>query len=165
MWWAALYLVAVVLANVSVAFFGPASTPFNAFLLIGATLTLRDKLHDRYGPQIMLVLIPVGAFISAMLGSGVARIALAGAVAFWLSEMADTIVYHMRRDRPWIKRSIESNAAGALVDSVTFPVLAFGGFPVAIMVGQFLAKNFGGALWALIIERWRSWSTSSYSSS
>ncbi|MGE5411289.1 MAG: VUT family protein, partial [Clostridiales bacterium] len=42
------YLIAVVLANMTVYWFGPISTPINAFFLIGLDLTLRDKLHDRW---------------------------------------------------------------------------------------------------------------------
>ncbi|MCZ2895188.1 hypothetical protein MTR01_14260 [Burkholderia thailandensis] len=40
-----IYIAAVVAANLSVAHFGPASTPINAFLLIGLDLAIRDRLH------------------------------------------------------------------------------------------------------------------------
>jgi hypothetical protein len=44
----ALYLAAIVAANLSVAYFGPASTIVNAFLFIGLDLTARDRLHDAW---------------------------------------------------------------------------------------------------------------------
>ena len=36
------------LANLSVAYFGPVSTPINAFLLIAFDLVSRDSLHERW---------------------------------------------------------------------------------------------------------------------
>ena len=48
----ALYLAAIVLANLSVAHFGPASTPYNAFLFIGLNLATRDRLHDLWGKHV-----------------------------------------------------------------------------------------------------------------
>lgn len=140
-----LYLAAVVAANLSVAHFGPASAPINAFLLIGATLTLRDRIHDQ-SPRLVPLLILAGALVSTAFGVG--RIALASAAAFALSEGADSLAYRQLRDRPWMRRANGSNIVGALVDSIAFPVLAFGGFPLWIIAGQFVAKTAGGALWA-----------------
>lgn len=41
-----MYLVAIVLANLTVAAFGPRMVIVNAFLFIGLDLTARDRLHD-----------------------------------------------------------------------------------------------------------------------
>lgn len=149
--WSAMYIAAIVAANVGVSFFGPWSSPIIAFLLIGAILTLRDKLHDLYGPGRVMYLVLLGMVISVFFGGAVARIALAGALAFTISELVDTGVYHVMRRQPWLKRVNTSNTAGAAVDSILFPSLAFGGFPVAIIVLQFLAKTAGGAVWAWVI--------------
>ena len=48
MGYVALYLVAIVLANLSVAAFGPSVVVFNAFLFIGLDLTARDQLHEAW---------------------------------------------------------------------------------------------------------------------
>jgi len=42
-----IYASAMVLANLSVAAFGPSISPINAFILIGLDLALRDWLHVR----------------------------------------------------------------------------------------------------------------------
>ena len=147
------YIAAIVAANVTIAIFGPVATPIVAFLMIGATLTLRDKIHDRLGPRVMLYLVPAGTAISFAFSHDVMRIALAGAVAFGVSEAVDTIVYHVRRHSDWMERVLTSNVASAAVDSIVFPVLAFGGFPIWIILAQFIAKNVGGAMWACIIWR------------
>jgi len=150
--WSLLYIAAIVAANVGVSIFGPLSSPVIAFFLIGAVLTLRDKLHDLYGPGRVMYLILLGMVISVFFGGNVARIALAGALSFTLSELADTVVYHALRHLPWIKRVNASNVAGAAVDSIFFPSLAFGGFPVGIIILQFIAKTAGGAVWAYVLQ-------------
>lgn len=149
--WALLYILAIVSANLSIAIFGPVSAPINAFLMIGAVLTLRDVLHDRFGPGVVVVLILAGTALSALLGPDVARIAVGGAVAFAFSETIDTIVYHRLSYLPWHTRVNASNVAGAFVDSVVFFPAAFGTFPIILITLQFFAKTFGGATWAGII--------------
>jgi len=51
----------------------------------------------------------------------------------------------------WMQRANSSNTAGALVDSVLFPTIAFGVFMPNIMLMQALTKICGGALWAWMI--------------
>lgn len=153
----ALYLMAIVAANVTVALFGPEWSIVNAFLFIGLNLTSRDKLHDLWGSNVrrnMLFLILTGALLSALFGAG--RIALASAIAFGASELVDSIVYHkMKLSGSGKMRQVNgSNVAGALVDSIVFPLLAFGWPPMLIiMAGQFAAKTLGGALWSIVLFR------------
>ena len=154
----ALYLAAIVAANLSVAHFGPASTPYNAFLFIGLNLATRDRLHDLWGRHVarnMLLLIAAGGAISYAMNAGAGRIALASLAAFALSEAIDAAVYHVNRKHPYLVRSNTSNLFGAAVDSVIFPVLAFGGFPWVIILGQFVAKLAGGFLWSLVLNKTR----------
>jgi hypothetical protein len=82
-----------------------------------------------------------------------ARIALASCVAFGAAATADAIVYHLRRKERWADRSNESNVAGAAVDSLIFPVIAFG-TPIlwALTFSLFCAKIAGGYLWSLILR-------------
>lgn len=150
----ALYLLAVLAANLIVTSFGPVATPVVAFVFIGLNLATRDRLHDLWGKNVarnMLLLITVGGVLSYLLNMGARRIAFASVAAFALSELVDAFVYHLRRERRFLVRSNTSNIAGAAVDSLLFPVLAFGGFPVTIILLQFLAKVFGGFIWSLIL--------------
>lgn len=155
----ALYIAAIVAANLSVAAFGPWVSPINAFLLIGLDLALRDHLHDRWkGPGLwpkMLGLICVAGAISYALNPAAGIIALASVAAFCLSGAADAVTYHLLRDRPFMQRSNGSNAAGAAVDSLVFPTIAFGGLMPHIVALQFVAKLAGGAVWSYIVWRVR----------
>lgn len=150
-----LYLAAVVAANLIITAFGPGLAPVVAFVFIGLNLAARDRLHDLWGRQVgrnMLLLIAAGGVLSYALNAGAARIALASVAAFALSETADALLYHARRHRPFLERSNTSNVLGALLDSLVFPVLAFGGFPLTIILLQFAAKTLGGLVWSLLLH-------------
>ena len=152
-----LYLVAIVLANLTVAAFGPRMVIVNAFLFIGLDLTTRDRLHDAWrGKNLLLrmtVLIAVGSLLSWLLNRNAAQIALASFVAFAAAATVDTVVYQLLGGYPRWLRINGSNIPSALVDSLIFPKLAFGAFLWPIVLGQFLAKTLGGFVWSLVF-RW-----------
>jgi hypothetical protein len=150
-----MYLAAIVAANLLVAAFGPGVSIVNAFLFIGLNITARDRLHDAWGTRVrsrMVLLILTGSGISALLNHAALRIAIASAVAFAVSEGLDALIYHLSRRSPWMTRVTRSNAVSAAADSLVFPALAFGGFLPWITLGQFVAKVFGGTLWAFVLR-------------
>jgi uncharacterized membrane protein len=153
------YLIAIVAANLLVARYGPAVTPFTAFALIGLDLTCRDALHDRWQhrhlPARMGALIAAGSLLSWVLNRDAGRVALASCVAFGLAALADAGIYHTRRRRGWLDRSNTSNLAGALVDSLVFPTLAFGALLPLVVAAQFAAKVAGGLVWSLLLVKAR----------
>lgn len=148
------YLGAIVAANLTTAAFGPSWSIVNSFLLIGLDLSTRDALHDRWRGRMlwprMLALVLAGGVISFVLGAG--AIAVASSVSFVLASLADAVVYHLIRTRPFLVRANVSNLAGAAVDSVVFPTLAFGGLLPVIVVAQFAAKVAGGLVWSLVLN-------------
>ena len=148
----AIYIAALVTANLLVAWLGPWFSPINAFVLIGLDLSLRDKLHEQWKNDRLILkmggLIAVASGVSYLLNQAAGSIALASFVAFALAMSADTIAYHFLRDKPWMIRSNGSNVAGAAVDSITFPTIAFGGLMPEIVALQFMSKICGGAIWS-----------------
>jgi uncharacterized PurR-regulated membrane protein YhhQ (DUF165 family) len=154
-----LYLAAIVLANLTVAWFGPKVIIINAFLFIGLDLTSRDHLHEAWHNRglvwKMTLLIAAGSAITWMLNRDAGQIALASFVAFSLAAIADTVSYHLLRDRVYLVKINGSNAVSALVDSIVFPTLAFGVFMPWIILGQFAAKLGGGFVWSLVLKRYR----------
>lgn len=152
-----LYLVAIIAANLSVAAFGPGASIINAFLFIGFDLVCRDKLHDTWARRNlwrnMAALIVAGSLLSWALNRDAGQIALASALAFGLSSAADAIIYALLGKRVRWVRVNGSNVMGAAVDSLVFPTVAFGGFMPLIVLGQFVAKIAGGALWYVVLRR------------
>jgi len=152
----ALYLAAIVAANLIVAAIGPAVSVLTALVFIGLNLTARDRLHDLWsGTGLrwkMAALIAAGGLLSWMMNADAARIAIASSVAFAASETVDALAYHFLRGRPWYERVNGSNTVSAAVDSFLFPALAFGAFLPLIVLGQFAAKVFGGGFWSWILK-------------
>jgi len=149
------YLAATAVANLLVSRYGPSVTVFNAVVLIGLDLSTRDQLHEQWQGRAlwprMLALVGAGGLLSLLLG-GSGRIALASCLAFILAGIADTACYRLLHRQPHLRRVNGSNLVAATVDSLCFPLLAFG-WPVlwGVVLGQLIAKVLGGALWAWLL--------------
>jgi len=165
----ALYLVAIVLANLSIVWaqelFGYTDTVrlvitvFNALVFIAFDLSSRDKLHDAWHNRglvwKMALLIATGSLLSWFLNRQAGQIAVASFAAFALAGIADAIVYAVLRWRGVERRSRMngSNLVSAAIDSLVFPTIAFGGLNWLLTLGQFAAKVIGGAFWAWLFTR------------
>lgn len=148
----ATYCVAMTLANLSVATFGPTVTPINAFVLIGLDLALRDWLHVRLKVWQMGALIAFTGLLTYALNPAAGQIAVASAVAFTAAALVDWAAFARLRGS-WLFRANGSNVAGAAVDSLLFPTIAFGALMPHIVLAQFVAKVAGGAVWSLALRR------------
>ena len=151
-----LYLGAIVLANLTVAQFGPESAIIVAFVFIGLDLTARDRLHDAWRGRGLLwkmtVLIAAGSILSWLLNRNAGPVAVASFVAFAATATVDAVIYHLLSSHPRWLRINGSNVPSAAVDSLLFIRLAFGQFLWPIILGQFLAKAFGGFIWSLLLQ-------------
>lgn len=152
-----MYLTAIIVANLSVATFGPSISIVNAFLFIALDLTSRDRLHELWQGRWlwlkMAMLIAAGSVLSWLLNASAGPIALASFVAFSAAGIADTLIYAVLHDRTYLVKINGSNVVSAAIDSLVFPALAFG-FPLLwpIVIGQFIAKTIGGYLWSLVFQ-------------
>lgn len=152
----ALYLLAIVIANITVALFGAEISILNAFLFIGLDLTARDKLHEQWSQdhlwRNMLLLIASGSILSAILNINALPMAIASFAAFACSGIADTIVYQVLGDKTQMLKINGSNVVSAGIDSLVFPILAFGFPPLwGIVLGQWVAKIVGGFIWSWVL--------------
>lgn len=147
-----IYGSAMILANLSVAAFGPAISPINAFFLIGLDLALRDWLHVRLKAWQMLALILATGLLTYLLNPAAGKIAIASACAFTAAAVVDWATFFKLKGS-WLYRANGSNIAGAAVDSLIFPTLAFGVLMPHIVAMQFVAKVAGGSLWAYILNK------------
>jgi uncharacterized PurR-regulated membrane protein YhhQ (DUF165 family) len=147
-----IYAIAMTLANLSIAQWGPWVSPINAFLFIGLDLALRDLLHTRLKAWQMGGLIAATGLLTYVLNPAAGMIAIASAVSFTAAAVVDWGVF-IKASGTWFARSTKSNIAGAAVDSLIFPTLAFGVLMPHIVALQFAAKVAGGAVWAWLIQR------------
>lgn len=147
-----IYAAAMTLANLIVAAFGPAISPVNAFVLIGLDLALRDWLHVQLKAWQMGALIGATGLLTYTLNPAAGMIAVASSTAFTAAALVDWATFTRLRGS-WLFRANGSNVAGAAVDSLIFPTLAFGALMPHIVLLQFLAKVAGGAVWAWLLAR------------
>lgn len=150
----AIYAAAMTAANLIVAAFGPWVSPINAFILIGLDLALRDWLHVRLKVWQMGALIAATGALTYVLNPAAGMIAIASAAAFTSAAVVDWSVFAKLRGS-WLFRANGSNVAGAAVDSLIFPTIAFGALMPHIVLMQFAAKVAGGALWAWAVSKVR----------
>jgi hypothetical protein len=156
----ALYLSAIVLANLSVAFFGTQMAVINSFLFIGLDLTSRDILHDRWRGRglfwKMALLIASGSILSYILNRNAGPIAIASFVAFIVAGLVDTVTYTLLEKRGYMTRVNGSNVTTSIIDSVAFVALAFGSPMLWGIAGlSIVSKLAGGFAWSLALRKWR----------
>ena len=103
--------------------------------LAGFGFVARDALHEVGGRRWVVAAIILGSVASAWLAP---TLALASAVAFMVSELADWAIYTPLRSRSIVTAAIASNTVGAVLDSAIF--LALAGFPLSGVWTQTLVK-------------------------
>jgi len=145
------YAFAMTAANLLIVKFGVWMSPVNSFFLIGLTLVLRDWLHIRLKAWQMALLITASGGITYLLNPAAAQIAIASSVAFTLAALVDWAIF-AKVTGTWFKRSNVSNVAGAAVDSVAFPTIAFGVLMPEIVLAQFASKIVGGFIWSFVLR-------------
>lgn len=130
----------VLVANYLVDRFGFAPVGFGlqapaGVYAVGLTFLLRDVVQRTIGVGWALAAIAAGAALSAFVSPA---LAVASAAAFVASELVDLAVYSALARRSWAAAVVTSNAAGAVVDSVVFLILAFG--TLDYVAGQIVGK-------------------------
>ena len=110
-------------------------------VMAGLALCLRDLVHRQMGPLWSVAGILVGAALSFFVASP--HVAVASAVAFLLSELADFAVYAPLARKRFFTAMLLSGAVGLIVDSALFLQLAFGS--LEYIEGQLIAKAYAVA--------------------
>lgn len=138
-----IYLTSIVAANWAIDTFGIVRIPGGlyapaAVYVVGVTLILRDIVHEAIGRRGTLLVILVGAALSAAFSW---QLALASGLAFLVSETLDLLVYEQVRLRfdSVLSGMLVSNAVSIPVDSIVFLWLAFGS--LEFFWGQVVGKS------------------------
>lgn len=105
-------------------------------LLVGLALVLRDLVQRRLGVWWSVGAILVGAILSTTFSAP--SLAVASALAFLASELADLLVFTPLQRKGLIIAALCSSIVGLMVDSAMFLWLAFGSLD--FLAGQILGK-------------------------
>lgn len=117
-------------------------------LVIGVALALRDAVQEALGRAWVTALVLGGAALSLVFSPP--ALAIASAVAFLLSELADFAVYDRLRRNKMALAVLLSGFVGALLDSLLFSYLAFGEIKWAW--GLVLAKVYASVIFAAYLQ-------------
>lgn len=142
----AAFVATVWLANWLINRYGPVPVGFGlvapaGVYVVGAAFLLRDIVHRTLGRWWVAGAIVTGATLAYTVSP---RFAVASAVAFLFSELADMVVYTPLADRNVTSAVLLSNTVGAVVDSLIFLTMAFGS--LAFLNGQIVGKLWVTAL-------------------
>lgn len=156
-----IFITIMAASNLAIASIGPWFLPVTAFISVGLVLVTRDYLHDvwaerGYGfwPR-MLAMIATAALISYALDPSSGRISLASVSALVAAALTETATFQALINRRWLVRSNGSNVMGALADSITFPLVAFGpGMKgiIWLIITQATIKTLGGLFWSIVAK-------------
>jgi uncharacterized PurR-regulated membrane protein YhhQ (DUF165 family) len=112
-------------------------------LMIGVALVLRDLVQRRLGVGVAAGAILAGAALSALVAPP--ALVVASAAAFFLSEIADLVVYTPLARRRLVAAVVASSMVGLVVDSIVFVWLAFGTL-------DFVAGQVVGKAWMVLLS-------------
>lgn len=150
----ALFLGSAVAANLVVNLWGQPALIFTAWVLIPFDLVTRDILHDRWHGAALVrrmgLLILAGSLLTCVASWEAKQVALASFAAFAAAGTVNALVFHRLLRRTRYFRMNASNLAAASVDSIVFPLVAFGvsGTSLSLCVAQAASKFIGGLLWS-----------------
>ena len=120
---------------------GPMMAP-SGVLMIGIALVLRDLVQRRLGRVAALLAIAAGAVLSGAVAPP--QLVLASTTAFFLSELADFLIYTPLQERGLVLAVLASSVVGLIADSLLFLYLAFGSL-------EFLEGQVVGKVWMVLL--------------
>jgi hypothetical protein len=150
-----IYMMAVILANLLVLWFGKYGLLLSSSLLIPFDFVMRCYFHERWkGFTLILnlgLLITTAALATYLVNRDTLHIALGSVSGFIVANIIAGLVYQSLINKPPLYKVNGSDLAAVAVDSVIFQAVAFGEFDPLIMFGQTTIKFLGGLLWYWIL--------------
>lgn len=147
-----IYILSIIIANLTIIHIGPYSIPFVSFFMIGLDFVLRDLLNNRLTNAKMFILILFSGVITFIINRDAQDVAIASSISFTLASLCDWSIFNIELGS-WEQRSIRSNMMAALVDSILFPTILFGGFIIGVTFLQVIMKILGGFFWLWVFKR------------
>lgn len=150
-----IYLLAFVLANFIVLWFGANGLIFTALFLIPFDFVMRCIFHETWkGIELifkMSILVTIAGLISYLINYNTKEIALASVIGFSSAQIFSGIFYQTFINKNYFIKVNGSDAIGIIADSIAFQLFAFGIINWNVFISQFILKIIGGLFWYWII--------------
>lgn len=148
----AAYVSLFTLANVLVSYFGVWVTPFNALFIIAADMVIRDRIQYESGLMVSMFACAMAGTATVLIDPGSEMIAIASFSSVILAGAGSALVFHFKRGGFYAK-SLPANVCASAIDSLAFPLIAFGSVMIDVSLAQFAAKTIGATALLLIMKR------------
>lgn len=145
------YLLAFVLSNFIVLWFGSVGLIFTALFLIPFDFVMRCMFHENWkGLELlvkMLILVTVAGLLTYAINYETKTIAIASIMGFVGAQVVAGMFYQLTLKKSYFVKVNGSDALGIMFDSITFQLFAFGIVDWKIFLSQFTLKIVGGLFW------------------
>jgi uncharacterized PurR-regulated membrane protein YhhQ (DUF165 family) len=149
------YLLAFVLSNFVVLWFGANGLIFTAIFLIPFDFVMRCMFHEQWkGKELIMklgALVIVSSSFTYFINSESKNIAIGSALGFIAAQIVAGIFYQLTIKKKTFIKVNGSDAIGILIDSVVFQLIAFSSINNYITLTQLCLKLIGGLFWYWII--------------
>jgi uncharacterized PurR-regulated membrane protein YhhQ (DUF165 family) len=150
-----LYLIAFVLANFIILWFGPQGLIFTSLFLIPFDFVIRCMFHEQWkGKELILKLgsLVIGAsVITYLINKNSLNIALGSSFGFIAAQIFAGIFYQAFIKESYFIKVNGSDFIGIIVDSIVFQIVAFNFIDIKVSAGQIILKVLGGLFWYWVI--------------
>ena len=149
------YLLAFVLSNFIVLWFGNVGLIFTALFLIPFDFIMRCIFHETWkGFELivkMMLLVILAGVITYLINYETKTIAAASIAGFVGAQVVAGMFYQLVIKESYFIKVNGSDALGIIFDSITFQLVAFGIVDWKIFISQFTLKIIGGLFWYWLI--------------
>jgi uncharacterized PurR-regulated membrane protein YhhQ (DUF165 family) len=150
-----LYLLAFVLANFIILWFGPKGLIFTSLFLIPFDFVIRCMFHEQWkGKELIIklgLLVLIASIITYVINKNSLNIALGSCFGFIMAQIFAGIFYQAFIKESYFIKVNGSDFIGIIVDSIVFQTIAFNFVDIKISISQILLKVLGGLFWYWII--------------
>ena len=149
------YLIAFILANFIVLYFGANGLIFTALFLIPFDFVMRCLFHETWkGKELVFKLgglVIAASVLTFIINQNSLHIALGSSGGFIAAQVVAGLFYQLVIKKSYFIKVNGSDAIGILIDSIVFQFIAFGNIDIFIMISQFVLKITGGLFWYWVI--------------
>jgi hypothetical protein len=146
-----IYLLAFILANYIVIWYGPNGLIFTALFLVPFDFVMRCIFHETMkGFKLfifMVFLVSTASLITYYINQNSINIAIGSAFGFASAQLFAGIFYQIFIKKSYFVKVNGSDFIGIIVDSIVFQLIAFNSINTSITISQILMKVLGGLFW------------------
>lgn len=147
-----LYIALFLVANILVGIFGPWITPLNALIIISADMVIRDRIQYETSFLYSVICSVLAGIATVLINPNAEMIAIASCSSIILSGLFSAVAFKLKSG-DFYKKSYPANIVAAAVDSIAFPLIAFGSLMFGVTLAQFLAKVLGATVILYVLRK------------